>query len=300
MCVKRERRSFGAAREKGRAWSVVDLFRVMEERTGGAGGAADACTLPGSAAASASASASAAAAVAAPRAPPRSLLLFHAVVKKSNIGAMLRSAAAFGVSEAIVSGAAGVHVFGAKGAERHVPLREFARFADAAAWLKAQGVALCGIEIDARAKDVATRPFSGDTCFLPGNEGAGLTDAQKAACDEIVYVRQCGNGTASLNVAAATAIVLHHFAEWAQMPERPREAGRDKFLVEKAPAEAPRAGVAADVAAHKREARRRLREADDGALSGLALGAALRGGDEEEEEGEEEEERGAACGAALR
>ena len=272
----------------------------MEERTGGAGGAADACTLPGSAAASASASASAAAAVAAPRAPPRSLLLFHAVVKKSNIGAMLRSAAAFGVNEAIVSGAAGVHVFGAKGAERHVPLREFARFADAAAWLKAQGVALCGIEIDARAKDVATRPFSGDTCFLPGNEGAGLTDAQKAACDEIVYVRQCGNGTASLNVAAATAIVLHHFAEWAQMPERPREAGRDKFLVEKAPAEAPRAGVAADVAAHKREARRRLREADDGALSGLALGAALRGGDEEEEEGEEEEERGAACGAALR
>ena len=274
----------------------------MEEcaALGGSAGAADACTLPGSAAASASASAAAAAAVAAPRAPPRSLLLFHAVVKKSNIGAMLRSAAAFGVSEAIVSGAAGVHVFGAKGAERHVPLREFARFADAAAWLKAQGVALCGIEIDARAKDVATRPFSGDTCFLPGNEGAGLTDAQKAACDEIVYVRQCGNGTASLNVAAATAIVLHHFAEWAQMPERPREAGRDKVLVERAPAEAPRAGVAADVAAHKREARRRLREADDGALSGLALGAALRGGDEEVEEGEEEEERGAACGAALR
>lgn len=256
----------------------------------------------GSAAAGSADGAAAAGAAGAPRPPPRSLLLFHAIVKKANIGAMLRSAAAFGVSEALVSGAAGVHVFGAKGAERHVPLREFERFADAAAWLKAQGVALCGIEIDPRAKDVATRPFSGDTCFLPGNEGAGLSDAQKAACDEIVYVRQCGNGTASLNVAAATAIVLHHFAEWARMPERPREAGRDKFVVERAPAEAPRAGAAADVAARKREARARLKEADDGALSGLAHGAALGGaGDEEEsdgEEGEEEKEREEAAGAA--
>ena len=209
---------------------------------------------------------------------PRSLLLFHAIVKRQNIGQMLRSAAAFGVSEALVSGSAGYHVFGAKGTERHVPVREFERFADAVAWLRARGVAVCGIEIDARAADVATRPFVGDTCFVPGNEGAGLSEAQKALCDQLVYVRQVGNGTASLNVAAATAIVLHHFAEWARMPERPREEGRDKFVVEPAPRGAALSGAAADVAARKREARQRLRDCNDGPLSGAAGG----GGEEED------------------
>ena len=37
-------------------------------------------------------------------------------------------------------------------------------------------------------------------------------------CDELVYmyIPQYGRGTASLNVATAAAIVLHHFAEWAK------------------------------------------------------------------------------------
>ena len=201
--------------------------------------------------------------------PPRSLLLFHAIVKRQNIGAMLRSAAAFGVSEALASGAAGHSVFGAKGAERHVPVRNFERFADAAAWLRAQGVALCGIEIAEGARDVATRPFTGDTCFLAGNEGEGLTEALKAACDQLVYVRQTGNGTASLNVAAATAICLHHFAEWARMPERPREAGRDKFAVDPAPLFF---AATSDVVARKREERRRLREGGGEEGGGAALG----------------------------
>jgi hypothetical protein len=147
---------------------------------------------------------------------------------------------------------------------------------------------------------VATRPFLGDTCFLPGNEGSGLSDAQKAACDQLVYVRQCGNGTASLNVAAATAIVLHHFAEWARMPERPRESGADKFLVEAAPRGAPAAGgSAADVAASKREARRKLREDSEGVLGGLAVVAAGATDDDEREEEEKgtTEERGAAAEA---
>ena len=63
----------------------------------------------------------------------------------------------------------------------------------------------------------------------------GLTAAQKSVCDHFVYIPQHGNGTASLNVATATAIVLHHFAVWAGMPEQPREAGRDKFVVEPPP-----------------------------------------------------------------
>ena len=102
-----------------------------------------------------------------------------------------------------------------------------------------------------------------------------------------------GNVTASLIVAAATAIVLHHFAEWARMPERPREAGKDKFVVEPAPRGAL-GGVAAEVAARKRELRLRLREGNDGPLSGAlgggGGGGGAAGGDEEGEQEEQEEQ----------
>jgi tRNA G18 (ribose-2'-O)-methylase SpoU len=40
-----------------------------------------------------------------------------------------------------------------------------------------------------------------------------MSDAQKGICDEFVYIPQYGNGTASLNVNVATALVLHNFVE---------------------------------------------------------------------------------------
>ena len=48
-----------------------------------------------------------------------------------------------------------------------------------------------------------------------GNEGQGLSPKQISLCDSFVYIPQHGCGTASLNVAVACSIVLHHFALWA-------------------------------------------------------------------------------------
>ena len=56
-----------------------------------------------------------------------------------------------------------------------------------------------------------------------GNEGQGLTEAQIRACDQFVYITQHSDATASLNVNAACAVVLHHFAIWVQLPEAPRD-----------------------------------------------------------------------------
>merc|ERR1711953_1010392 len=63
-----------------------------------------------------------------------------------------------------------------------------------------------------------------------GNEGAGMTDAQRAICDFFVYIPQHSGATASLNVAIAGSIVLHHFAVWAGMKEHDRKG--EKFVVE--------------------------------------------------------------------
>lgn len=66
-------------------------------------------------------------------------------------------------------------------------------------------------------------PFD-PACVPPGAQGQGLTTKQIGLCDSFVYIEQYGAGTASLNVAVAASIVLHHFALWAGYEERQREA----------------------------------------------------------------------------
>ena len=57
----------------------------------------------------------------------------------------------------------------------------------------------------------------------------------------LVYIPQHGPGTASLNVAVAASIVLHHFATWAAYPERSRTHA--KFDVGERPLRTARRGV---------------------------------------------------------
>ena len=61
-------------------------------------------------------------------------------------------------------------------------------------------------------------PYNANTfidCYIyPMSQGIGMSEPQKLICDEFVYIPQYGNGTASLNVNVATALVLHHYVEW--------------------------------------------------------------------------------------
>jgi tRNA G18 (ribose-2'-O)-methylase SpoU len=162
---------------------------------------------------------------------PDSYMLIANVSKKNNIGNLMRSCVAFGVTEMIVVGVGRIQTFGAQGTERFMQVRQFAKTREAVNYLKGQGVSICGIEITPDASPVQTHPFAGPTAFLAGNEGDGLCDAHKAMCDHFVYIPQVGNGTASLNVTVATSIVLHHFCIWAGYDEIPRDGGRDKFAL---------------------------------------------------------------------
>jgi len=141
------------------------------------------------------------------------------------------------------------------------------------AWVRSPSFALVGIEIDTCAKNISTRPFSDKTIFVLGNEGAGMTQQTMDDCDEIVYIPQYGKGTASLNVATAAAIVLHHFAEWARYPAHTEVDGA-KFRV--------------DEAAVRTSAGRQLmqREAAEAGATGVASGAGAAGGSGAAEGGE--------------
>ena len=165
------------------------------------------------------------------QAQPHFYVIINNVAKKTNVGNMLRSCAAFNAKAMLVVGRKKqVTFFGSKGTKHHVPLYYFDSLRDAVKYAKEDGCKICGVEILDDSLNVVKHPFDGPTCFLLGNEGDGLHEKEKNVCDFFVYIPHYGNGTASLNVNVAASIVFHHFAEYARYKERPREG--QKFIVE--------------------------------------------------------------------
>lgn len=203
---------------------------------------------------------------------PECYMIVTNVTKSKNVGNLMRSCVAFGVTEMIIVGANRIQTFGAHGTDRFMRVTFFHKPREAISYLKGKGVTICGIEITPDAAPVHTHPFRGPTAFIPGSEGDGLCDAHKALCDHFVYIPQYGNGTASLNVTVATSIVLHHFALWAGYPERGREAGRDKFVVEAPPGKDGSMLSESDLALRAQRAARRAAKAEEGAGIECELG----------------------------
>lgn len=211
---------------------------------------------------------------------PESYLIVHNVSKKHNVGNMIRSASAFGVTAVLVVGARKMAMHGAFGAHRHIPIRHFDRLEECVAWLRARGGVIYGVEIAAGAEPVQSHPFSRCSAFMLGNEvracrspmqrspprlahagadapqGSGMSERQMAACDRFLYIPHYGGGTASLNVTVAASIVMHHFGLWAALPERPIEG--HKFMVDEVTVPTERTQEDVEVA----EARRARRQAD--------------------------------------
>ncbi|GJP54917.1 hypothetical protein CLOM_g13931 [Closterium sp. NIES-68] len=157
---------------------------------------------------------------------PECYVIVHNVAKRHNIGMLLRSATAFNVHQILVVGRRDFSAFGSHGAADHVSLKHFNSLTDAKTYLQERDCSICGVEIVDNARPIQSHPFSGNTAFLLGNEGTGLSPTELAVCDSFVYIPQHGPGTASLNVIVAASIVLHHFAVWARYPVREREGAK--------------------------------------------------------------------------
>jgi len=150
-----------------------------------------------------------------PEAPSPSLLLWlDGVGNPHNLGALLRSAAHFGVQGVVVPASANLDVSGAaarvaEGAAEVVPLVQASSASDAMDALRSHGYALA-----------ATVPRNGVSLYaatLParlvivfGAEGEGMSDAMIAAADLRLTIPGSG-AIESLNVAASVAVAL---GEW--------------------------------------------------------------------------------------
>ena len=144
------------------------------------------------------------------------LLAVDGVTDPHNLGALLRSAEAAGVTGAVLARHRAVHVTptvakAAAGAVERVPMAVVAGIPAALARAKELGCWVVGLAGDGDQPlydlPVATEPV----VVVVGSEGAGLSRLARARCDLVVRIPMHGH-LASLNVSAAGALALFEVA----------------------------------------------------------------------------------------
>jgi 23S rRNA (guanosine2251-2'-O)-methyltransferase len=132
-----------------------------------------------------------------------------------NFGAILRSAAAFGVHGVVVTkhhavGLTDAVARTAMGAAEHVAVARETNLVAALEAVKASGVWVYGTAVSGGVPVWAT-DLRGPVCLVLGGEGEGVRPLVARTCDALVTIPMNG-GVGSLNVAAAAAIACYEVA----------------------------------------------------------------------------------------
>ena len=146
---------------------------------------------------------------------PRPLLLaaVEGLASAENLGAVVRSCAAFGAHILIIGETCGSPfqrraVAGSMGTIFEQPVVRVDNLVETLKALRARGVRCLAAHPRADAKKLAAVDLRGDCCLLFGAEGPGLTSAALAACDDAVEIPMPSHMN-SLNVAVATGVFLY-------------------------------------------------------------------------------------------
>jgi tRNA G18 (ribose-2'-O)-methylase SpoU len=149
---------------------------------------------------------------------------FHVAIENwqhdFNIGTIVRTANAFLAAEVHIVGRRRWNRRGAMVTDRYQHVRHHEDAAALADYLAGagrgagdgegggQGVRLLGIDNLPGSEHLETMALSRDVCFLFGQEGPGLSEAAREACDGTFSIAQFGS-TRSINASAAAAIAMH-------------------------------------------------------------------------------------------
>jgi len=143
--------------------------------------------------------------------PLRLVVVLDQVTDPHNVGAILRTACAFGADALLTTQRyapreTGVMAKAASGALDLVPLIEVRNLGDTLDLLKRRGMHVLGFDSEAAAA-LAPRQDSGPLAIVLGAEGKGLRQRTRELCDEMVRLDMPGP-IKSLNVSNAAAIAL--------------------------------------------------------------------------------------------
>jgi len=142
------------------------------------------------------------------------LLVLGEVQDPHNVGAVIRSAVAFGFKGVLIpphnqAPVTGTVVKVSAGMAFKIPLVTISNVNSTLKDLQKLGFWVYGLEGDGTT-DTHSEKFSKPTVLVLGNEGSGLREKTKEACDDLISI-PIHPDCESLNAAAATAIVM---ASW--------------------------------------------------------------------------------------
>ena len=131
-----------------------------------------------------------------------------------NLGAIIRSAACFGVSAVIIPERRSVGVTptvqkAASGALEKVNIVECINLNQTILALKKKGFWVYGADMDG--KDISGTDFTLPALVVIGSEGAGLHLKTRGHCDEVISIAHKG-GVESLNASAAAAVIFYEIS----------------------------------------------------------------------------------------
>ncbi len=140
------------------------------------------------------------------------VLVLDQITDPHNVGAIFRSAAAFGVTAIVTTqrhspDATGALAKAASGALERVPLISVQNLARGLTALKEAGYLIVGLDSDGDA-DLSALPLRKPLTLVLGAEGKGLRQLTKEICDHVARIDLPGE-LKSLNVSNAAAVALY-------------------------------------------------------------------------------------------
>lgn len=128
-----------------------------------------------------------------------------------NAGAILRSAAAFGIDGVFFVGGCDIYsvkvLRGSMGAAFRVPVQSFPSAAELSEYLKQNRIPSYAAVVGKDAQSISEHPLPNACAVWIGNEGNGLSDQAVSCCEHRIYIPMKQN-TESLNASVAASIIM--------------------------------------------------------------------------------------------
>ncbi|MEH1124475.1 TrmH family RNA methyltransferase [Micromonospora sp. CPCC 206061] len=137
---------------------------------------------------------------------------FHVAIENwqhdLNIGTVVRNANAFLAAEVHIVGRRRWNRRGAMVTDRYQHVRHHETIEDFAGWARVGGLPVVGIDNLPGSHPLESVTLPQRCVLLFGQEGPGLSDGARAACDALFSIAQYGS-TRSINAGVASGIAMH-------------------------------------------------------------------------------------------